>query len=115
MPKAVRARPALDPREPLCGLPICALVDETSTLKSSGLRWPCEASGKLRRAVALLSPHNITCRKTEHSAELKGQRFRGGIPMGKWETTAFVVELHRKRYGRADGSRQTQGAPFKSL
>ena len=57
-PKAVVARPALDAPGPSCGRPFARWSTRpgTSRSKSSGRRWPRDASGKLRRAVALLSP-----------------------------------------------------------
>jgi hypothetical protein len=57
-PKAVVARPALDAPGPSCGRPFArwSMRPGTSRSKSSGRRWPRDASGKLRRAVALLSP-----------------------------------------------------------
>jgi hypothetical protein len=57
-PKAVVARPALDAPGPSCGRPFArwSMRPRTSCSKSSGRRWPRDAYGKLRRAVALLSP-----------------------------------------------------------
>ena len=98
MPKAVGARPALDAREPLCGLPIRALVDETSdiTLKELRRRWPREASGKVRSAVAVLFTATDYLQKRPSAAPAKWPEIQEAHSRGHWKTTAFVAELHRK-------------------
>jgi hypothetical protein len=69
-PKAVVARPALDAPGPSCGRPFArwSMRPRTSCSKSSGRRWPRDAYGKLRRAVALLSPPQDHAQKRPRTA-----------------------------------------------
>ena len=77
-PKAVVARPALDAPGPSCGRPFArwSMRPGTSRSKSSGRRWPRDASGKLRRAVALLSPPQDHAQKRPRMARAGSPRHR---------------------------------------